>query len=459
MVYFRQFRIPDMGCASYMVGSQGECAVIDPQWDIEPYLRIARKEGFKITHIIDTHVHADHISGNRRLAQQTGATIHLHRAAQAAFDCSLLEDGDVIEIGQARLTVIHTPGHTPESIVLEVTDLAEPEAAPYLLSGDTLFVGDVGRPDLAGKEGASQLYHSLHDRVFNLPPEALVYPAHLAGSLCGRNLSTAHSSVLGTELRTSPALQLADENTFVHYLMDEVPPHPADFKRIIGINRAGPPLETAPLVQLSPDQANNLITEQDAHLIDLREPESYWNLHLAPSLNVPVYSNQFGPNVVNFISPSNPLILVAEDETDAAEAVRLLAGVGRTNILGFLESATALVETSNFKPVGSSQVTLDELQDHPAPVIVDVREPGEWKAGTIPGSVNIPLRQVNRPESLTKLKTLLQPGGYLLTVCDNANRSSVAASYLEEQGLTTRNLAEGYPAWKEKQQKLEKVTG
>ena len=439
-MFFRQFRIPDMGCASYMVGSEGVCAVIDPQWDIEPYLRIAKKEGLSISHIIETHVHADHVSGNRRLAQRSGARIYLHRASNARYDYLPLEDGQKILIGQVKIEVINTPGHTPESIMLKVTDLEQPQATPYLLTGDTIFVGDVGRPDLAGTEGAAQLFHSLAKVLPDLAPASLVYPAHLAGSLCGRNLSAAHSSTLEAELKNNAALQIKAENDFVHYLMDDLPPKPADFERIIGINRNGPPLsQTVPQI-LNPVQVQELVSYGGCQLVDVREPEEYWLKHLLPSLNVPVFSNQFGPNIINFIPFTSDIILIANDEEDVTEAVKLLAGVGRTNVTGYILAETVLAENGSLPQLEARQVSLAELKDQP---VVDVREPNEFEAGTLAGAVNIPLRTVNRAENLERLKELARSGNFVGLVCNNGQRSSIAASYLEQFGISVRNLASG----------------
>jgi len=310
MLYLRQFRIPDMGCASYLIGSQGKALVIDPQWRIEPYLKVARKEGFEITGVVDTHLHADHVSGNRRLAAQANAQIYLHEDARAGFEYTALKGGQVIELGDAILEVLHTPGHTGESIMLKVTDRAvpEPEKEPILLTGDTLFIGDVGRPDLAGEEGAAQLFESLKT-LAALPDETVIYPAHLAGSLCGRNLSKDHSCTLGRQRQFNEPLNIEDRQAFVHFLMDEVPPHPADFKRIIELNRNGPPLAVAAPIELTAEVVNELVLE-GAKVVDLREPADFWQGHLAGALNVPVYSNHFGPNTANFVGHKTPLILI-----------------------------------------------------------------------------------------------------------------------------------------------------
>jgi hydroxyacylglutathione hydrolase len=450
-MYFRQFRVADMGCSTYLVADEGQAIVIDPQIRTEPYLNIAKKEGFKIVGIIDTHIHADYVSGNRRLAAQTGAKLYLHKDAAAEFEFTQLQEGDVIEIGKVRLEIIHSPGHTPESILLKVLDTANPQTPPHLLTGDTIFVGDVGRPDLAGAEGASQLFFSLKRIVPTVETGAVVYPGHFAGSLCGRNLSAAHSTLWKRELETNYALQIKDEDTFVHYLLDDLPPKPADFLRIIGINRQGAPVELAKPTEISPAQAKGLMTGQHARLVDVRDSAEYWQEHVIPSLNVPVYSNQFGVNVTHFVPPEAPIILIAVDEEDVEEAVTLLAGVGRTAIAGYILGQNI---KGGFEVMSRDEVAVETLRqlEEGAFAVLDVRESGEVLAGTVEGAVNIPLRQLYLEDNLEQVRHLTKTDGFesLIVICNNGNRSSVAASFLCQHGLPSLNLAGGYNAYQEK---------
>lgn len=444
-MYFRQFRIADMGCASYLIGSAGEAMVVDPQWRIEPYLRLAQKEGLKITAIVDTHLHADHVSGNRRLAAATGATIYLHEAANAQFDYTPLSDGQILKLGKLTVKVMHSPGHTSESVMLLLNDSDQPETAPYLLSGDTLFVGDVGRPDFAGYTGAHQLYASLKNLLPNLPTATQLYPGHLAGSLCGRNLSKDHSSTLEAQVATNYPLQIQDETEFVNYLMHDIPPHPADFERIVGINRTGAVLELLPLPELTPAELSVRL-HSGAKLVDVRDTALYWAGHLAGALNVPVYSNQFGPNVATFIPASTPLVLIAEDEEDAKEAAELLANVGRTEVVGYLPSANLESLASlglELRP--SQEVTSQELCQAAGYAVLDVREPHEYQAGSAPDALNLPLRQLISPERIAEVKEFVtQTAKPLAVICNNGNRSSVAASWLEQIGIAGFNIAGGW---------------
>lgn len=439
-MYFRQFRIADMGCASYLIGSEGEAMVVDPQWRIEPYLRLAQKENLKIRTIIDTHLHADHVSGNRRLTAATGATIYLHEAAKATFNHTPLSNEQILTLGHINVKVLHSPGHTGESIMLLLNETDQPEIAPYLLSGDTLFVGDVGRPDFAGYTGAHQLYASLNTLLPGLPTATQLYPGHLAGSLCGRNLSKDHSSTLEVQLITNYPLQLQDESDFVDYLMHDIPPHPADFERIVDINRTGPALELPPLVELT-NRELSLQLQAGAKLVDVRETAFYWGGHLAGALNVPVYSNQFGPNVATFIPAGTSLVLIAEDKEDAEEAAQLLANVGRTEVTGYLTSET--LQTLELR--SSHEVTAQELCQTADYAVLDVREPHEYQAGTAPGALNIPLRQLVSPEKIAEVKDFAnQTSKPLALICNNGNRSSVAASWLEQLGMNSFNIAGGW---------------
>ncbi|HEX2910796.1 MAG TPA: MBL fold metallo-hydrolase, partial [Chloroflexia bacterium] len=232
---FKQFRLADMGCASYLIGSEksGQALVVDPGWEVEQYIKEAEKQNLRITHIFETHLHADHVSGNRRVAAQTGAAIYLHEAAGASFPHFPVLHGQTFELGEIRLRVLATPGHTWESITLMVEDTADPSNPSKLLSGDALFIGDVGRPDFAGQEGAGTLYDSLRRVILPLPDETEVYPAHLAGSLCGRSMSSATVSTLAHEKLTNVALQFTERDEFVEYLTADLPPAPPDFRRIV----------------------------------------------------------------------------------------------------------------------------------------------------------------------------------------------------------------------------------
>lgn len=250
---FRQFLYPDTGCAAYLIGCAGKahCAIVDPQLhDIDSYLHSAERYGMKITHVIDTHIQADHLSGNRRLAELTGAVLGLHASAAAAFPFTGLNDGDELDLGNVRAKVLHTPGHTSESICLLVTDKTRGPEPWLVLTGDTLFVGDAGRPDFGGEAGAQQLYHSLHDKLLTLSEYIEVYPAHFAGSACGRGMSGKPASTIGFERRFNPALQPRTIDEFVHFMTADTPAKPAGFKTIIETNLGQRPVESLAASQI-----------------------------------------------------------------------------------------------------------------------------------------------------------------------------------------------------------------
>ncbi len=448
-MYFEQIRLTDMGCASYLIGSEKtrQAAVVDPGWNVDEYLKIAQANGLKITHIFETHLHADHVSGNRRLAQLTGATIYLHNKSNAAYPHIPVEGGTVIEMGEVKIKVLSTPGHTWESIALLIEDTLNPAATPKLLSGDTLFIGDVGRPDFAGQEGAGTLFDSLQREILPLPDTTEVYPAHLSGSLCGRSMSKAFSSVLGTEKTTNPALQYGERTAFVNYLTADLPPTPPDFRRIVELNRAGAPSKQIPLTECRADLADRL--GEATQLVDVREPEVFWQGHLPGALNVPLNLGQFGATVAFFTPVETPIVLIVSSAAEAEQAQLALGVVGRYKLAGF-----ACYDKVNSRPVEPVQddrrITPLELSGQllsteVSPVILDVREPAEFKVDGLPEARNIPLRQLKlRLGELEVFKDVP-----LIVVCASGYRSSVATSYLLNQGWSNAlNLKGGMDALK-----------
>ncbi len=444
-MYFKQIRLTDMGCASYLIGSEqsGEAAVVDPSWDIEVYLKEAEAKGLKITRIFETHLHADHVSGNRRLAQLTGAEIYLHKLAKAEFPYQAVEGGSIITFGEVQIKVLATPGHTWESITLLVEDTANPQTPAKLLSGDTLFIGDVGRPDFAGQEGAGTLFDSLKREILPLADDTEIYPAHLAGSLCGRSMSAEPSSILRIEKATNPALQYTDRAAFVDFLTADLPPEPADFRRIVELNRVGVPTEQPRLVELEWDELET-IRVGSAKLIDIREPDAFWSGHLTGSLNVPPGLSQFGANVALFVTPTTPIVLVVNNAGEALQAQNALGVVGRYNLVGFIRFAkvVTLADTSAQNHRIEAPALVTQLENY-YPVVIDVRDLGEFEADCLPVAVNIPLRQL--PKRLSELEANKEKP--LVVLCAAGNRSSLATSYLLSQGWTKAlNLRGGMEA-------------
>ena len=454
-MYFRQLRLPDLGCASYIVGGEGKCAVIDPRWDaVSQYIGLAGQHNLRITHIIETHTHADHVSGASRLAGRTGATVYAHQAAPLTYPHHALTDGDSLTIGDARITVLHTPGHSMDSISLLIHDLAHDDSSgadaqgDRLLSGDTLFVGDVGRPDLHG-DGAARLadalYTSIHERLSLLGDDVEVFPAHLAGSLCGKRIASDPSTSIGRERRTNPSLATMERERFVRLMLEDLPPRPPNVARIVELNRAGAPASRPPVTLVSPAEAARMLTS--AIPVDGRDAAQFAKAHIWGALNAPISYGQFGLMLAWLLPPETPLLLVTQDEDDLNEARDSMMVVGMTNPVYALDSDEAEWRAAHL-PVASSlylvPAEFKQRQDAGAiGTILDVREPVDTRGGTLPGSINLPYRLLATPAHLPHLD---EP---VALICNSGNRSTLAASLLARHSIPTVNLAGGTSAWEE----------
>ena len=452
-MFFQQFFVEGLGCASYLIGSQaqGTAAVVDPDRDVEPYLEAAQANGLRITDIIETHLHADHVSGNTGLAARTGAQIHIHEAAQAEFPHHPLADGDTLQLGEVNIRVNHTPGHTPESITLLVTDSSRPTEAPAVLTGDLLFVGDVGRPDLVSPEAARGLAHQLYDSLFGTvlqwDDRTQVYPGHGAGSLCGRSIGSARSTTLGEERSTNPALSIRDRAAFVENMTTNLPEQPGNHARIKAANRRGP----APLGEI---QARPLTIRQaiphfqgGAGLLDTRSKEAYIRLHVPGSVHIEA-DDQLSSRAGFVIPPEVPLILMVDDEPAYRRVVLGLARVGIENVVGYLsegmEAWEALglpVASGDIQDVSPSELAALLAGDE-RPVVVDVREPWEYQQGHIAGAVLLPLGQLAwRTQELDASRPVA-------VVCASGSRSLSAAALLGQKGFQKiYNLSNGMDGW------------
>ena len=335
---FQQILNEESGCLSYLIGcgQAGRAIVVDPGRDrVHEYLRLARRRGLKITHVVETHTHADHISGNRDLAAATSAAIFVHAAAGFAFDHERLSDGDEIRVGNIRLTVGHTPGHTPDSICLLVTDLERGPEPWFVLTGDTLFVGSVGRPDLGGARAAAETYESLTRVLLPLDDSVEVYPAHGAGSACGRAMSAKAGSTIGFERRFNPALQLRDRAAFVDFIMQDLPPKPPQFEKIVGKNKGLIPLQAAKPRPYTAREAWEAAKRGDC-VVDLRDPGTYGEGHIPGAINVWIESPQLAERVACAVPAGGPLLLLAQGPSDLERAVQALSRVGVDEVLGIL---------------------------------------------------------------------------------------------------------------------------
>jgi hydroxyacylglutathione hydrolase len=450
----QQYFLACLSHASYLVGDEasGRAVVVDPQRDVSAYLADAETHGLRIEKVVETHFHADFLSGHLELAASTGAEICYGAPAQADFPISTLRDGQRIDLGDVQIKVWATPGHTPESISLVVYEHRGDDAPCAVFTGDTLFIGDVGRPDLlaaaelAPTDMARSLYHSLHDRLLTLPDTTLVYPAHGAGSSCGRSLSTETSSTIGEQRRSNYALFPMSEDAFVHMVTEGQPPAPPYFAFDAVRNRQARPLldEAAPVTVLDLDDVLNR-DAAGAVVLDTRAPNDFAAGHLRGSINVGL-EGRFAEYAGDVLRPDAAVILVA-DEGRAHEATVRLARVGFDSVAGSLREPVQAFMDHPELTERSSRITAAELAmllaAGMAVTVVDVRGPGEVTDGTIPGAVHIPLPQL--AARLDEVDTS-RP---VVVYCASGYRSMIAASVLSSQGAAdVSDLLGGFDAWR-----------
>jgi glyoxylase-like metal-dependent hydrolase (beta-lactamase superfamily II)/rhodanese-related sulfurtransferase len=450
-MFFQQFYLGCLAQASYMIGSDGEAAVVDPRRDVDVYIEAARAAGLTIRHVIETHLHADFISGHRELAARTGAKIYFGARAGAAFEHVAVREGDEIRMGRVVLRFLETPGHTPESVSIVVTDEENGDVPQAVLTGDTLFIGDVGRPDLLGaqmsaEELAGMLYDSLHGKLLKLPDTVAVYPAHGAGSLCGRNISSETSSTIGQQRKFNYALKPMSREDFVRLMTADLPEAPAYFSRDARLNREGPASlgELPAPAALAPGDAEAR-ARAGAVLIDTRPAAEYGTAHVLNALQVGL-SGQFASWAGTLVSPETPLILVTEDPGRVAEARTRLARVGLENVVGSLDGGILAWENAGRALATTEQITVDELRERlredPELQLVDVRRPAEWETGHIPQAVSMPLNR------LAELAVGLDRDRPVTAICAGGYRSSIGTSILERLGFRRlTNVVGGMAAW------------
>jgi rhodanese-related sulfurtransferase/glyoxylase-like metal-dependent hydrolase (beta-lactamase superfamily II) len=451
-MYFKQFYLGCLAQASYMIGNGHEAAVVDPRRDVEEYLEEAERQGLAIRHVIETHLHADFVSGHQELARRTGAKIYFGAKARAGFDHVPVKEGDEIRMGEVRLRFLETPGHTPDSISVVVFDHAVSQEPQAVLTGDTLFIGDVGRPDLLGatmsaQELASLLYDSLHGKLLRLPDSCKVYPAHGAGSLCGRNISSETSSTIGQQRQFNYALRPMPKEEFVRMMTTDLPEAPAYFRRDAEINRQGPASlsELSPPKALSPEETDAKVRD-GALLLDTRPAAQFGAGHVPGSLHIGL-SGQFASWAGSLIPIDRAIVLVAEDAERVAEARTRLARVGLENVVGYLEGGILAWDRAGRALARTEQIGVDELHERIREradlAVLDVRRPGEWQGGHIPGARHLPLDKL---PALAETLTKNQP---LAVICAGGFRSSIATSLLEQRGFDRiTNVIGGMGAWK-----------
>jgi len=430
-VLFQQFLDDDLGCASYLIGDEGAgvAAVVDPPYAIEPLLEAAEQHGVKLVRALETHTHADHLSGHGRLALELGLPISIHPAAKVGFSHDPLEDGAEIELGDVLLRAIHTPGHRPEHICLAVIDRSRAGEPWLVLTGDSLFVGDVARPDLAvgAQEGAEGLFRSL-GRLLELADGVEVFPGHVAGSLCGKGMSSKASSTIGFERRFNRALLIENEQAFVADAAGIGSPKPPNMSRIVELNR-GPFVAAAPAVEELP------APPPDIALLDVRPVAAYLAGHRPGALSVPVAGGSFATKAAFVLEAGERLVLQAATAEEAEQAIRGLHTVAFLELEGYVLGGGS----EEMRPVGLEE--LEGLLGEGAELI-DVRERDERDTGYIAGSRNIPYRL------LSMCGADIPTDRPVVTICESGARAAIAASILAAQGVDARPVLEGgVSAW------------
>jgi glyoxylase-like metal-dependent hydrolase (beta-lactamase superfamily II)/rhodanese-related sulfurtransferase len=451
----QQYYLACLAQASYLVGDErsGRAVVVDPRRDVDEYVADAARLGLRIEEVILTHVHADFISGHLELRARTGCRIRLGARATVEYPFTPLRDGESVELGGVRLVALETPGHTPESIALVVYDLQRDAPRPHaVLTGDALFVGDVGRPDLLAASGeapdelARELYRSLRGKLLALPDDLLVYPAHGAGSMCGRSLGAENVTTIGKQRRENYALQPMSEDEFVALMTADQPEPPAYFAHDSALNRASrPTLDEVLSRELRPMRADEVAALRDrgAQVLDSREPPSFAAAHLARSVNIGL-SGKFATWAGTLLERDRPIVVVADPGRESETDMRL-ARIGFDQVVGHLEGGVLALRDRPDLLACTVRFSADELADrlasrHP-PTIVDVRTPVERSGPCIPRSVHLPLPQLRR-----RMGEL--PDGDLVTVCASGFRSCIAASLLEREGFAgVADLEGGMTAW------------
>ncbi len=452
---FKQYYLGCLAHASYLIADERtkEAVVVDPQRDIEQYLRDAKAGGYTIKYVVLTHFHADFLAGHIELRNRAGARIIMGSRAEAEFDFKAVKEGDVFELGDVRVQILETPGHTPEGISLLAFDLSKSATVPHaVLTGDTLFIGDVGRPDLLASIGvtadelAEMLYHSLN-KLRELPETTLVYPAHGAGSMCGKNLSQETVSTIGEQKKFNYALQPMSFEEFKRLVTEDQPEAPDYFVYDAIKNRQErPDLEATLRSSLKTLRVDDVVRlkNQGAQVVDVREAADFEAAHLNGSINIGL-KGKYATWCGSILSHDQPIVVVAEPGSEE-EAVMRLGRIGFDNVAGYLQDGMAALEYHPELIQTISRITApglaEQLADSPKTFVLDVRSEKEWQSGHLPGSHNIPLTHLS--ERMAEV-----PLDYPVVIhCEGGYRSAIGASLLAEAGRTNvSDLVGGYKAW------------
>ncbi len=448
---FRQITHEDLGCASYLIGDHkaGVVAVVDPRFGITEYLALARYLGVRIEHVLETHNHADHVSGHGRLAIATGATIHVHRLAEPEYEHEPFDDGWELDLGRVTVRALHTPGHRPEHTAFLLTDSARGFEPWAVLTGDSLFVGDVARPDLAIEKsaGARGIFRSLHEQLLVLPPEVEVWPGHLGGSLCGGpGLDMKICSTIGYELAHNALLSEPSEERFVERSIATLGPQPPNFEAIVALNRGPLLTDGVEALPLAPRQVE-LKRDAGALIADVRTELQFDEAHVPGAICLTALRAGFGTNLAWVADREREVVFVGRDSDDALRAVELAAAVGIRKIGGYLDGGMTSWRAER-RPVQTvERITVPELAERmerePELQVLDVRGQSAWETGHIPGALHVPYHDVDGiPEGLDAKRPVA-------VICGVGLRSAVAASLLQRHGASDviHVVDGGVPTW------------
>jgi glyoxylase-like metal-dependent hydrolase (beta-lactamase superfamily II)/rhodanese-related sulfurtransferase len=433
---FKQITHDDLGCASYLIGDEraGVAAVVDPRFEIDEYLELARYRGVNIEHVLETHNHADHVSGHGRLVAATGAQIHVHRLASPAYEHEPFDDGWELRLGSLVVRVAHTPGHRPEHTAFLLIDTNRGGDPWAVLSGDSLFVGDVARTDLAVEqsEGARQIFRSVHERLLALPDDCELWPAHLGGSMCGGpGMDMKICSTVGYEKQHNPTLAIEDEGEFVALAVSKLGPQPPNFEKIVALNRG--PLITSgvEVTALYPHQVK-LKRDEGALLVDVRTDLLFDDAHIHGAICIPSFSSGFGSKLAWLADHDREVVFIGRDDADGRRAAKLALSVGVRNIAGLLAGGMTNWRQERHPVIETERLAADDLvgrlAEEPDLQLLDVREQREWNAGHVPGSVFTPWHDI------VEIPQGLDPTQTIAVICAAGVRAATAASLLTHYG-------------------------
>jgi hydroxyacylglutathione hydrolase len=450
-VLFRQIIHDDLGCASYLIGDDVAevAAVVDPKFEIDEYLEQARYLGVSIEHILETHNHADHVSGHGRLAVATGATIHVNRIADVDYEHEPFDDGWILELGAVRVRAIHTPGHRPEHTSFALVDSNRGPEPWAVLTGDLLFVGDIARPDLAidKEDGARGIFQSLHERLLRLPGDTEVWPGHLGGSLCGGpGMDLKICSTLAYERAHNELLGVADEDAFVERAIASLGPQPPNFKAIVALNRGALVTDSVEVLPLAPRQVEQKRRE-GALVVDVRTDLQFDEAHIPGAICIPALQAGFGTRLAWLADRDQEIVLAGRDDEDARHAAMLATAIGIRKLAGFLAGGMTEWRRESREVQRVDRVELEQLpalsKSEPSLQILDVRERSEREEGYIPGSLFTPWHDIH------ELPADLDAERPVAVVCASGQRAAVAASLIQRYGArrVIHVVGGGVPKW------------